>query len=202
MKCWEYYKKEKKRFALVYQISCSLGKPYRILSFHGPYKGSASDVGIFRETLKPKLLENERIMCDKAYLHDPACWCPPRGAMASLSVEEKKQRRKVTRIRQLNERLIGRIVSWGVFRRKWNHSWSFHALCAYVAARLTQLQVFYSPLTWIDPIDFGNSVKNESCSNTYTPVAASQKFRNRLSSARVKFLLELVESCWEYTWQR
>lgn len=105
---WEYFRKEKKDFALLYQVVVSLGKPFRILSFEGPFKGSAADVSIFRSTIKPQLLEEEYVMCDKGYFQEEKCWCPPTGFIQGLSDEQKFHRRAVTRIRQLNERLIGR----------------------------------------------------------------------------------------------
>jgi hypothetical protein len=144
---WEYYNNHKKDFTLQYQIVCSLGLPFRILAFDGPFKGSAADVSIYRETVKPKLKPNEKVMCDKGYIQDETCWTPPRGPMNSLSVEDKIKRRKVTRIRQLNERSIGRLTFWGVFKKRWYHKKDFHELCAHVAARITNLELSAFPLT-------------------------------------------------------
>ncbi len=126
---------------------CSLGKPFRILSFDGPFKGSAADVSIFRDTIGPALKENEKVMTDKGYYQDERCWHPPLGHINSLSVEDKIKRRKVTRIRNLNERLIGRLTFWGVFKKRWNYGFDFHELCAHVSARLTNLEVTINPLT-------------------------------------------------------
>ena len=131
----------------MYQVVCSLGKPFRILSFDGPFKGSAADVSIMRNTILSKLKKDEFVMCDKGYRQEERCWCPPSGKVATMSAEDKIKRRAVTIIRQLNERIIGRIVTWGFFKRKWNKSGSFHKLCAHVAARLTQLEVLMFPLT-------------------------------------------------------
>ena len=114
----------------MYQVVCSLGKPFRFLSFDGPFKGAAADVSIIRATIIPKLLPDERVMCDKGYWQEEKCWCPPTGSMNSLSNEQKLERRKVTRIRQLNERLIGRLTMWGFFKRKWRSSWRLNELCA------------------------------------------------------------------------
>jgi hypothetical protein len=144
---WEHFKKKENDYGLVYQVACSLGKPFRFLSFEGPFKGSAADVSIIRSTLIPQLLENERVMCDKGYWQEERCWCPPTGSMQSLSVEEKIKRRKVTRIRQINERLIGRLKAWGFFKRRWRNGYKFHRLCAVVAAKLTQLEAHMFPLT-------------------------------------------------------
>ena len=93
------------------------------------------------------LREDEKIIGDKGYRQEEKCWCPPAGKINELSVEEKIERRKVTRIRQITERMIGRITSWGVFKRKWNKNFFFHKLCAHVAARFTQLEVHAYPLT-------------------------------------------------------
>ena len=130
-----------------YQVVCSLGKPFRILDFDGPFKGSAADVSVFRSTLKNKLQEREKVMCDKGYLQEERCWCPPSGNMQTMTEEEKIKRRKVTRIRQVNERLIGRLKFWGCFQRRWNHNWRLQHLCAQVAAKLTQLELISFPLT-------------------------------------------------------
>lgn len=62
---WHYYKVNKNTYGLVYQVVVSLGKPFRILSFDGPYKGAASDVSIIRDTIIPKLQPDELVMCDK-----------------------------------------------------------------------------------------------------------------------------------------
>jgi ADP-ribose pyrophosphatase YjhB (NUDIX family) len=105
---------------LVYQVCCSLGKPFRFLSFDGPYKGAAADVSIFRSTILPKLRDRERVMCDRGYHQEARCWCPPTGNVNEMSVEEKKRRREVTRIRNLNERIIGRLKFWGCMRKRWH----------------------------------------------------------------------------------
>jgi hypothetical protein len=143
---WEYYRKDKKDYGFLYQVSCSLGKLFRILSFDGPFKGSVADVSILRYTIIPQLKEDEKLMC-KGYWQEERCWTPPTGSMQSLSTEEKIERRKVTRIRHLNERLIGRLKTWGFFKRKWSSSFKFHKLCAYAAAKLTQLELYMFPLT-------------------------------------------------------
>jgi hypothetical protein len=86
-------------------------------------------------------------MTDKGYWQEPRCWCPPTGNMNQLKPEEKKQRREVTTIRHLNERLIGRLTSWGCFKKRWSQNWYLQELCSHVAAKLTQLEVHFSPLT-------------------------------------------------------
>jgi hypothetical protein len=138
---WEYFNKDKKDFGFLYQVACSLGKPFRILSFDGPFKGSAADVSIMRLTIVPQLLEGEKVMCDKGYWQEEHCWTPPIGSIQNLSRNEKIERRKVTRIRQLNERLIGRLKTWGVLKRRWSSSFDFHKLCAHVATKLTNLSL-------------------------------------------------------------
>ncbi len=104
-------------------------------------------MSILRSTIVPLLDDDEEVMCDKGYRQEEKCWCPPAGKIATLSNEDKIKRREVTRIRQLNERVIGRLVSWGVFKKKWNKGLQFHKLCAHVAARLTQLEFYACPLT-------------------------------------------------------
>jgi len=145
---WEYYDKEQKVHCLLYQITCSLGKPFNILSFDGPFKGSSADVSIFRSTIVPLLEKNEKVMCDKGYWQEVEfCWCPPTGKISKLSNEEKIKRRKVTRIRHLNERVISRLHSWGCFQKKWKRSWTFQSICLHVVARLTQLELYSNPLS-------------------------------------------------------
>ena len=85
-------------------------------------------------------------MADKAYVSEEKCWTPPLGSMASMSPENKLKRRKVTRIRHLNERVIGRLVTWGVWKKAWHFDSDFHKLCAEVSAYLTQLELLYSPV--------------------------------------------------------
>jgi hypothetical protein len=147
LRTWEYYKKDKKDHGLVYQIVCSLGKPFRILSFLGPFKGSAADVSILRATIIPKLLTGERILCDKGYYQEEKCWCPPVGEMNGMSQQQKLERRNITNLRQLIERVIGRMKSWGCLTKRWTQSWKLHGLCAHVVAKLTQLELYDNPLT-------------------------------------------------------
>ena len=56
---WEYYNKNKKCHCFIFQVAVSFDQPYRILSFEGPFKGSTSDVAIFRTTLAPQMFVNE-----------------------------------------------------------------------------------------------------------------------------------------------
>jgi hypothetical protein len=100
-----------------------------------------------RDTIIPQLLPNEYVMCDKGYLAEPRCITPPKGTYESLSYEEKNLFVTITRIRQLNERVIGRLSLWGFFQKKWNLTYEFHELCAKVIAKLTQLELYHSPLT-------------------------------------------------------
>ena len=125
----------------------SLGEPFRILSFEGPFKGSAADVTIFRETIKPLLLPGEMVMTDKGYWQDDRCWTPPVGNYAEFSEEMRVQRRRVTIIRHLNERGIGRLKFWGVMSRRWAGLFSDHQRAANVVAKLTQLELYTNPLT-------------------------------------------------------
>lgn len=142
-----YYNSHKNKYGIVYQVACSLGKPFRIVHFSGPKKGGCSDVSILRSTLLPLLRNGEKIMCDKAYLAESRCWTAPKGKFQTLTREGKGNFIDVARIRQLNERLIGRLSQWGVFSKKWNLSFALHQLCANVAAKLTQLQCYTNPLT-------------------------------------------------------
>jgi hypothetical protein len=119
---WEYYNKDKHAHGLVYQVVCSLGKPFRIISFTGPFKGSAADVTIIRSTIIPKLLPEERILCDKGYWQEEKCWCPPTGKMNTLSQEQKLERRNITNMRQIIERVIGRLKNWGCLNKIWTFS--------------------------------------------------------------------------------
>jgi len=144
---WEYYSVDKKSHCLKYQVACTLGKPFRILIFSGPFKGSASDVGIARFTVVPLLLPDEVMAADKGYRQDDHFWTPPPGNMKDLTEEQKIERRKVTRTRQINERVIGRLTFWGIFKKKWKYGFGLHALCAKVAAKLTQIELLVYPLT-------------------------------------------------------
>jgi hypothetical protein len=124
-----------------------LGKPFRIISFEGPFKGSAADVSILRDTILSQLQDNEKLIADKGYLNEKKCITPPKGRMNQLTVEEKLERRKVTHIRQVNERVIGRLKMWGCFNKRWQSNWKMNKLCCHVAAKLTQLELYVYPLT-------------------------------------------------------
>jgi hypothetical protein len=142
-----YYDQHHNAYGLKYQVGCSISYPIRIVEFSGPYKGGRSDVGIFRSTLLPLLEERELVMCDKAYLAEKRCWTPPKGKFITLSREDKGKSIVVTKIRQVNERVIGRLSEWGVMDKKWNLDFEFHGECANGAAKLTQLQLYTNPLT-------------------------------------------------------
>ena len=92
------------------------------------------------------LKENEKVMTDRGYYQETThCWTPPTGKF--LTREENIQRRKVTCIRHLNERLIGRLKDWGFMRKRCRKSWEFHTECSHVVSRLTQLELHAFPLT-------------------------------------------------------
>lgn len=139
-----YYNINKHAYGLLYQVSLSY--PVRILDFSGPFKGSCSDVSIFRATLLPRLRERELVMCDKGYLAEKRCWTPPKGKFQSLSQEDKGKSIEVTKIRQVNERVIERTKEYGVMTKKWTLDFEYHGLCAKSAAKLTQLQLYTNPL--------------------------------------------------------
>jgi hypothetical protein len=134
-------------YGLNYQVTCSLGAPYRILEFSGPYKGSCADVTIFRKSLISRLRDGERVLCDKAYLYESRCLTAPRGKFHSLDRDGRSRFIYVSRIRQINERVIGRIKQWGVMGRIWNLTFDYHQLCANAVAKLTQVQLYTNPLT-------------------------------------------------------
>lgn len=142
-----YYNVNKHSYCFLYQIACSLSYPVRILDFSGPYMGSCSDVSIFRETLLPRLCERELVMCDKGYLAEKRCWTPPQGKFQTLSREDKGKSIEVTKIRQVNERVIERLKEYGVMKKQWSLDSDYHELCARCAAKLTQLELFTNPLT-------------------------------------------------------
>jgi hypothetical protein len=145
---WEYYNKDKHKYGIIYIVVCSLGKPFRFLAAYGPFKGAAADVSTFRMTLLPLLRHGEKLMGDRGYWQDlEHIWSPPTGDINTLTVEEKQQRREVTRIRHTVERLLGRLKQWNVLVRKWHLGFRFHQDCFDVCAKLTDLSVHYQPLT-------------------------------------------------------
>jgi len=144
---WEYFNKHKCSHGFLYQVVCCLGKPFHIISFNGPFKGTISDISIFRNTISPMMLKGEKSIADKGYYYEKErCWTPPLGKIQRLTQEEKLERRKVTRIRQLIERIIGRIRTWGCMNKDWNYGPEYHELCATVAAKLTNLELYAFPL--------------------------------------------------------
>jgi hypothetical protein len=146
MRPYYYYNAKHRHHGVLYQVGCSVNYPIRLVDFSGPFKGSSSDVGIFRQTLLPQLRNREMVMCDKGYIAEPRCWTPPRGKFYNLSRAQKGQSIEVTRIRQVNERVIGRLKEWGVMRKTWRLSFDLHRLCARCAAKLTQLQLYTNPV--------------------------------------------------------
>ena len=92
------------------------------------------------------LKENEKVMTDRGYHQETEyCWTPPTGNL--LTVQQKIERRKVTCMRHLNERIIGRLKTWGVMTKRWRKSWQFHTECAHVVSRLTKLELIAFPMT-------------------------------------------------------
>jgi hypothetical protein len=144
---WHYYSVHKASYGVLYQVVVSLGKPYRILSLDGPFKGSCADVTIYRTTIKPQLKIEEKVMADKGYLVDSTCITPPQGTYSSLDAIGKSLFIAVTKIRQLNERAIGRLNLWGCFSKKWNQSIKKLSRCALACGKLTQLELYIYPLT-------------------------------------------------------
>lgn len=142
-----YYNKNKNDYGLLYQITCSFSKPFRILDFSGPFKGSSSDVGIIRSTIIPRLNEGEKFLCDKGYVNEPLCITAPKGKFSSLTFEQKGVYIDIARIRQINERVIGRVVEWGLMKKRWNLSFDLHELCAKGIAKLTQIMLYTNKLT-------------------------------------------------------
>lgn len=142
---WEYFNSKKNDHGFLYQVVVSLGKPFRILSFEGPFKGSAADVSIYRSTILPRLMNEEEVMTDRGYYQEETCWCPPTGK--NLTQEDKIKRRHVTSIRHLNERVIGRVKMWGIMCRRWKHNWNLHMESAHVVSKLVQLELITDPLT-------------------------------------------------------
>jgi hypothetical protein len=142
-----YYNVNKHSYGLLYQVAVGLSFPVRIVDFSGPFKGSCSDVSIFRSTLLPLLRERELVMCDKGYLAEKRCWTPPKGKFQTLTREQKGKSIEVTKIRQVNERAIERLKEYGIMTKKWTLDFEFHGLCARCVAKLTQLQLFTNPLT-------------------------------------------------------
>lgn len=146
MRDYYYYCLRKNAYGILYQVTVSLGRPYRILDFSGPFKGSCSDSSIIKATIIPQISEEEKIMCDKAYRFVPNCWTASAGKFSSLSSDERREYITIAKIRQLNERVIGRLAQWGVMKKKWPLSFDLHRLCARAVAKLTQLELFIYPL--------------------------------------------------------
>jgi hypothetical protein len=142
-----YFNMRHGSYGLLYQVTCSLGTPYRILEFSGPYKGSCADVTIFRKSIICRLRDGERVLCDKAYAAESKCMTSPRGKYGSLSPIGRSQFIAVSRIRQINERVIGRCKQWGLLKKQWSLSFDLHERCALCIAKLTQLQLYSNPLT-------------------------------------------------------
>ena len=143
---WEYYSNYKKDFGFHYQVCCSMDRPYRLLDFQGPYKGSASDVSIVRETLVPRLRSTKYLLCDKGY-KERTCWCPATGRFKNLTPEQQVEYTRITSVRQVNERIIGRIKAWGCTRRRSSQNWKIIDMCVKCVVRLTQLELMNFPLT-------------------------------------------------------
>ena len=147
MRSYFYYNVNHAAYGLLYQVTCSLGKPYRILEFSGPYKGSCADVTIFRRTILHRLNHSERVLCDKAYRFEKKCLTSPVGKFRALSSSGRRQFIAISKIRQINERVIERIKEWGVMKKKWNLTFDLHERCAKCVAKLTQVQLLTNPLT-------------------------------------------------------
>jgi hypothetical protein len=88
-------------------------------------------------------MERERVLCDKAYAAESKCMTSPRGKYGSLSPIGRSQFIAVSRIRQINERVIGRCKQWGLLKKQWSLSFDLHERCALYIAKLTQLQLVF-----------------------------------------------------------
>jgi len=136
---WEYWNSEYHKFGFKYQITCSLGGP-KICSVHGPFKGSAADVSIYRQTIVPMLKVGEKGLGDSGYRHESNDHVIAAGSLDGIMVS------KAYRVRQNIERLIERMKNWGCLTVTWKYSWRLHKRCIEVIAQLANFILEFQPL--------------------------------------------------------
>ncbi|KAN0042649.1 hypothetical protein ACTA71_011458 [Dictyostelium dimigraforme] len=113
-----YYRKGNGR-GVKFQVSCdSSGEVFTV---HGPYKSTAADITIFRETLgRVPLCAGERFIADKGYVGESnKILCPHKETENGLTSKEKLENRFIKRNRLIIENVFGVLRRFKIMDVPW-----------------------------------------------------------------------------------
>jgi len=135
-----FYSHKKKTSALRYELATATNDTGLLCHIAGPFPaGDWPDISIFRQHLKGKLEDRERVNADDGYGgDDPAAVVSTRGVRF---MEDPKIKKLRGRLRQRHETFNGRIKRFkilsGTFHHQaWQHSSCFRACCVAVQISL------------------------------------------------------------------
>lgn len=146
---WEYWSGKDKFYALKYELAVSYRRPYKIIWFNGGYKGTISDIEVYRDQLKYALGNNEYLLGDKGYLGDPSLITPFKNPHGDILRDPDKLRfnHKLQIRRQTIERINKRVKDWRLAASTWRgFNYDFAITCFYVICKLVNLQLGYQRL--------------------------------------------------------
>lgn len=140
-------KKRCKSYFVLFQTVASLGTN-RIVSVDGPFKGSAADVTIARESIIPQMLPDERLLADAGYRHENCnhMIVAPGGQSASMTSTEREFAGQVHSARQVVERLYSRMQEFNVIKGVWRFDLDFLGDVFMAVAQITNYKLKYLPL--------------------------------------------------------
>ena len=145
---WQYLSTKGRGWSIKYEIGVSIQVP-RIIWLSGPWKGSASDPSIAKQSgIKTKIGPNEAILADKIYKGDRDRFLVPLpGHRRSQDDEGKEFNYLIYSVHQSVERMIRRMRYFGflttIFR---HHDFAFHNLATKVIGKITNFFLKYNPL--------------------------------------------------------
>lgn len=111
-----------------------------IVWVNGPFPcGQFPDIAIFRRALKNKLMQTgERAEADLGYRGEPLTIDLPNEGCFTHNQKYIKQV-----VRSRHETVNSRFKNFGILNQKFRHERSFHKVCFYAIASITQLSIEY-----------------------------------------------------------
>lgn len=141
---WQYWSAKDRFYAVKYEIAITAVEPKRIVSVVGPYKGSVSDLTIFREELEERMDEQERCVGDSAYIGADKVAAPFRNPQTRY---ERDYNHILHLVRQSVERMNHRLKVFGSLKSGWrNHDFDLHELAFKSACKIINEALREEPL--------------------------------------------------------
>ena len=114
----------------------------------GPYKGTAADVTVARDSVFDLLKPGERLLADAGYRAEAEghCIVAPGGRSVAMSAEDRKFAGEVHSARQIVERALKRLHDFAFTHNTWRYDAKFMHECVLVACKLCNVYLHYHPL--------------------------------------------------------